>query len=80
MRLVDLSHTVSDGLITYPGLPAPTISEHLTFEASHAVYDGYAAASNAVAAAASACKSGNERAASAGRSRTESRAPARPRV
>ena len=39
MRLVDLSHTVSDGLITYPGLPAPTISEHLTFEASHAVYD-----------------------------------------
>jgi kynurenine formamidase len=38
MRLVDLSHTVSDGLITYPGLPAPVISEHLTFEASHEVY------------------------------------------
>jgi arylformamidase len=38
-RLVDLSHTVSDGLITYPGLPGPVISEHLTFEASHAVYD-----------------------------------------
>ena len=39
MRLVDLSHTVSDGLITYPGLPGPVISEHLTFDASHAVYD-----------------------------------------
>lgn len=37
-RLVDLSHTVSDGLVTYPGLPAPVISEHLTFEESHAVY------------------------------------------
>ena len=38
MRLVDLSHTVSDGLVTYPGLPAPLISEHLTFDASHEVY------------------------------------------
>jgi arylformamidase len=38
MRLVDLSHTVSDGLVTYPGLPAPVISEHLTFDASHDVY------------------------------------------
>src|SRR4051812_50199441 len=37
-RLVDLSHTVSDGLVTYPGLPGPVISEHLTFEDSHAVY------------------------------------------
>jgi kynurenine formamidase len=39
MRLVDLSHTVSDGLVTYPGLPGPVISEHLTFDASRAVYD-----------------------------------------
>jgi kynurenine formamidase len=39
MRLVDLSHTISDGLVTYPGLPGPVISEHLTFDASHAVYD-----------------------------------------
>jgi arylformamidase len=38
-RLVDLSHTVSDGLVTYPGLPGPVVSEHLTFEASHDVYD-----------------------------------------
>jgi arylformamidase len=39
MRLIDLSHTISDGQITYPGLPGPVISEHLTFDASHAVYD-----------------------------------------
>ena len=39
MRLIDLSHTISDGQVTYPGLPAPVISEHLTFDASHAVYD-----------------------------------------
>jgi arylformamidase len=38
MRLVDLSHTVSDGLVTYPGLPAPAISAHLSFDDSHAVY------------------------------------------
>jgi kynurenine formamidase len=38
MRLIDLSHTVSHGLVTYPGLPAPVISDHLTFEASHEVY------------------------------------------
>ena len=38
MRLVDLSHTISDGLITYPGLPGPVISDHLTFDASHEVY------------------------------------------
>jgi kynurenine formamidase len=39
MRLVDLSHTVSDGLVTYPGLPAPVISDHLSFDDSHRVYD-----------------------------------------
>ncbi len=38
-RLVDLSHTITDGLITYPGLPAPVITEHLSFDASHEVYD-----------------------------------------
>ena len=38
MRLVDLSHTVTDGLVTYPGLPAPVISDHLSFEDSHGVY------------------------------------------
>ena len=38
MRLVDLSHTIADGLVTYPGLPAPAITHHLTFEDSHQVY------------------------------------------
>jgi kynurenine formamidase len=38
MRLVDLSHTVSDGLVTYPGLPAPVITEHLSFDESHDRY------------------------------------------
>ena len=38
MRLVDLSHTISDGLITYPGLPGPVIADHLSFEASRAHY------------------------------------------
>jgi arylformamidase len=38
MRLVDLSHTLRDGLVTYPGLPAPVVSEHLSFEDSHGVY------------------------------------------
>ena len=28
-RFCDLSHTVHDGLVTYPGLPAPRIAEHL---------------------------------------------------
>lgn len=38
MRLVDLSHTVTHGLVTYPGLPAPSISDLLSFEDSHGVY------------------------------------------
>src|SRR5260370_9099359 len=29
-RIVDLSHPIRDGLITYPGLPAPEIPPHLT--------------------------------------------------
>lgn len=37
-RLVELSHVVRDGLVTYPGLPAPVISEHLSREASRAFY------------------------------------------
>lgn len=28
--IVDLSHTVREGLVTYPGLPTPTITPHLT--------------------------------------------------
>jgi arylformamidase len=30
MTLVDLSHTIHDGLVTYPGLPAPVIRDHLS--------------------------------------------------
>ncbi|MBZ2199057.1 cyclase family protein [Ruania sp. N2-46] len=37
-RLVDLSHTITEGLVTYPGLPAPVITPHLTREASAANY------------------------------------------
>jgi kynurenine formamidase len=36
--IVDLSHPISDGLVTYPGLPGPVITDHLTREASRAAY------------------------------------------
>lgn len=36
--LVDLSHTIEDGLITYKGLPAPVICDYLSREASKAHY------------------------------------------
>ena len=37
-RVVDLSHPIRAGLVTYPGLPAPTITPHLTREGSRAKY------------------------------------------
>jgi kynurenine formamidase len=37
-RLVDLSHTVEHGMVTYNGLPAPVICDYLTREASRARY------------------------------------------
>jgi kynurenine formamidase len=37
-RIIDLSHTVAHGTVTYPGLPAPVISDHLSREASRAKY------------------------------------------
>ena len=37
-RLIDVSHTVHDGMVTYKGLPAPDISDHLSREASKQVY------------------------------------------
>ncbi len=37
-RLVDLSHVVAHGRTTYPGLPAPVISDHLTRAASRSHY------------------------------------------
>ncbi|MEL6400799.1 MAG: cyclase family protein [Cyanobacteria bacterium J06626_4] len=33
-KLIDLSHTVEDGLVTYKGLPAPIICDYLSREAS----------------------------------------------
>lgn len=36
--LVDLSHVVADGTVTYPGLPAPVISDHLSRDASRTRY------------------------------------------
>jgi len=38
-RLHDLSHTIEDGMVTYKGLPAPLICDHLSFEASRDIYD-----------------------------------------
>jgi arylformamidase len=38
-RIVDLSHPVRDGMITYPGLPAPDIRPHLTREQSRQRYE-----------------------------------------
>ncbi len=38
MTLIDLSHTVEDGMITYRGIPAPVISEFLSREASRSRY------------------------------------------
>lgn len=37
-RLVDVSHEIESGMITYPGLPAPTVSDYLAREASRAHY------------------------------------------
>ena len=37
-RLVDLSHEIADGLVTYKGLPAPVICDYLTRVASRAHY------------------------------------------
>jgi arylformamidase len=38
VRLVDLSHTVEAGMVTYKGLPAPLVCDFLSFEDSRAVY------------------------------------------
>ena len=37
-KLIDLSHTIREGLITYPGLPAPVFTPHLTRADSRARY------------------------------------------
>jgi kynurenine formamidase len=41
-RVIDLSHPIGDGTITYPGLPGPAISDHLSRADSRSRYaDGY---------------------------------------
>jgi arylformamidase len=37
-RLIDLSHDIVDGMVTYPGLPAPIVRTHLSREAAEQVY------------------------------------------
>jgi arylformamidase len=37
-RLIDLSHPIERGMITYPGLPGPVISDFLGREASRGHY------------------------------------------
>jgi kynurenine formamidase len=37
-RLIDLSHEIEDGMVTYPGLLAPVISDWLSRESSRAKY------------------------------------------
>jgi len=37
-HLVDLSHTITEGMQTYPGLPTPTIATHLSREEAEEVY------------------------------------------
>jgi len=37
--LIDLSHTIEDGLVTYKGLPAPIICDYLSREASRTLYE-----------------------------------------
>ena len=37
-ELIDVCHTVEHGMITYKGLPAPVISDHLSREESHTRY------------------------------------------
>lgn len=36
--VIDLSHPIADGAITYPGLPGPTITDHLSRAASRERY------------------------------------------
>lgn len=35
---IDLSHVITDGMETYPGLPVPVVADHLTREAAEEIY------------------------------------------
>jgi kynurenine formamidase len=38
MRLIDVSHTLESGMLTYKGLPAPVICDYLSREVSRKIY------------------------------------------
>ncbi len=38
MKLIDLSHPITEGMQTYPGLPVPIIGTHLSRDAAEEVY------------------------------------------
>jgi len=38
-KLIDLSHTIFDGLVTYKGLPAPIVCDYLSRENSRKIYE-----------------------------------------
>jgi arylformamidase len=42
LPLVDLSHAIEDGMVTFPGLPGPVITDHLSRAASVERYRGQA--------------------------------------
>ncbi len=37
-RVVDLSHPITQGMVTYPGIPGPVLGTHLSFEESASHY------------------------------------------
>lgn len=37
-RVVDLAHVITEGMVTYPGIPAPRLGSHLTFDESVGTY------------------------------------------
>lgn len=39
VRFVDLSHVITDGMETYPGLPTPIIGTHLSRRAAEQIYE-----------------------------------------
>jgi kynurenine formamidase len=39
VKLIDLSHTIEDGMITYKGLPAPVVCDYLSREKSRSIYE-----------------------------------------
>ena len=39
-RMIDVSHVVEDGMVTYKGFPAPVVCDWRSREESRALYDG----------------------------------------